>query len=144
MVKFCQRKHLKNSNPIFVKYHVVRFPKNEIHESFMTFITFLTIMFYMNSHMSSRLWSWKVYDEVLRLIGCDICFTEIPASDWSVMRWRLDSGGVHLWQTAGVLHRTGGAPAIRGNSVRKLFWFRFMCVGVFCCCICVTIFTFIK
>lgn len=55
----------------------------------------------MNSHMSSRLsglekFMMKSSDEVLRLIGCDICFTEIPASDWSVMHRRLDSGGVHL------------------------------------------------
>ncbi len=93
----------------------------------------------MNSRMISRLsglekFVMKSSDEVLRLIGCDICFTEIPASDWSVMRRRLDSGGVHLWQTAGVLHRTGGAPAIRGVCAR------FMCVWVFCCCICVTMY----
>lgn len=42
------------------------------------------------------------------------CFTEIPASDWSVMRGRLVGGGVHLWQTAGVLHGKGGSPAFRG------------------------------
>lgn len=55
----------------------------------------------MTSHMSSRLsglekFVMKSSDEVLRLIGCDVCFTEILASDWSVMHRRLDSGGVHL------------------------------------------------
>lgn len=84
--------------------------------------------------MTSGLWLSSV--ELTKLIGCDICLTEIPASDWSVMRRRLDSGGVYLWQTTGVLHREGGAPAIRGVCAS----YYYTCVWVFCCCISVTMY----
>jgi len=63
------------------------------------------------------------------------CFTEIPASDWSVMRGRLVGGGVHLWQTAGVLHRKGGAPAIRGVCASYYYNSGLcVCVYVWRCC----------